>query len=582
MQTFAPITLASVRTRLAAGESLASLVRDWHQRIEARGDDAVWIWRPSLEELLANLPQDPSFPLYGVPFAVKDNIDVAGWPTTAGCPEYAYTAERDAAVVRRLRAAGAIPMGKTNMDQFATGLVGTRSPYGIPHCVSDPDYISGGSSSGSAVAVAAGLCAFSLGTDTAGSGRVPAAFNGITGLKPSRGLISAAGVVPACRSIDCVSLFASTPAETAELLAIASGQDSEDAFSRSAPPSTLPWPSRLRLGVPAGEQLQFDGGDSYAVLYEQAVRRAVKLGAEIVTIDLAPFTRAAQFLYSGPWVAERSAAVGDFIATGPAGLDPVVASIIGNAGKWSARQAFEAQYRLEELRTVAAATWSEMDILFLPTTPAHYRIADVLADPITLNSRLGIWTNFVNLLDLCAIAVPAGTVPGTPRPFGVTFMAPARRDASLAAVAQQFVQGEPLSASLPPGTVLLSVAGAHLSGMPLHHQLTSRGARLVQTTRTAPGYKLFALPGTTPPKPGLVRTPGFSGQGIEVEVYALSAEDFGSFVAEIPPPMGICTVELADGSSVKGFLCEAHALEGALDISSYGGWRAWVNRGSQA
>lgn len=579
MQTFPPITRASVRARLAAGESLPSLIQEWHARMEARGDDAVWIWRPSLEELLANLPQDPSLPLYGLPFAVKDNIDVANWPTTAGCPEYAYTADRDASVVSRLRAAGAIPMGKTNMDQFATGLVGTRSPYGIPHCVSDPDYISGGSSSGSAVAVAAGLCAFSLGTDTAGSGRVPAAFNGITGLKPTRGLISAAGVVPACRSLDCVSIFAHSPAESAELMAIASGHDPEDPFSRSAAAACL-WPARLRIGVPAPEQRQFGAGSAYAELYEQAIRRAAELGADIVTIDLTPFTQTAQLLYAGPWVAERAAAVGDFIAAGAAGLDPVVSSIIGSAGKWTARQTFEAQYQLEGLRAAAAAAWAEMDILVLPTTPAHYRIADVLADPIALNSRLGTWTNFVNLLDLVAIAVPAGTVPGTPRPFGVTFMAPAWQDAPLAAVAQQFVQGEPLCAPVPQGTVLLSVAGAHLSGMPLHHQLTSRGARLMQTTRTAAGYRLFALPGTVPPKPGLVRTPGFAGPGIEVEVYALSPAAFGSFVAEVPPPMGICDVELADGSRVKGFLCEAHALEGALDITPCGGWRAWMNRKS--
>lgn len=581
MQTFPPITLASVRTRLAAGESLTSLIQGWHARIEARGDDAVWIWRPSLEELLAGLPEDPSLPLYGVPFAVKDNIEVAGWPTTAGCPEYAYTADRDAAVVRRLRAAGAIPMGKSNMDQFATGLVGTRSPYGIPHCVSAPDYISGGSSSGSAVAVAAGLCAFSLGTDTAGSGRVPAAFNGITGLKPTRGMVSAAGVVPACRSLDCVSIFAHSPEESAELLGIAAGPDPDDPFSRAAPAARL-WPARLRIGVPAPDQRQFDSGSGYAELYEQAIRRAEELGAEIVTIDLEPFTQTAQLLYAGPWVAERAAAVGDFIASGAAGLDPVVAAIIGSAGKWTARQTFEAQYRLESLRAAAAAAWAHMDILLLPTTPAHYRIAEVLADPVALNSRLGTWTNFVNLLDLCAIAVPAGTVPGTPRPFGVTFMAPAWQDSPLAAVAQQFVQSEALSAPLPRSTVLLSVAGAHLSGMPLHHQLASRRARLIQTTRTAPGYRLFALPGTVPPKPGLVRTPGFAGPGIEVEVYALSPAAFGSFVAEVPPPMGICDVHLAAGGNVKGFLCEAHALEGALDITDFGGWRAWVTRDQPA
>lgn len=568
------LTLSSIREALASGQSLEPLVRSWWDRIEARSDDAVWIFRPSLDELLASLPADPTLPLYGVPFAVKDNIDVAGWPTTAGCPAFSFTPAQDATVVARLRAAGAFPVGKTNLDQFATGLVGTRSPFGIPRCVFDDEFISGGSSSGSAVAVAAGLVVFALGTDTAGSGRIPAAFNGITGLKPTRGRLSTTGVVPACRSLDCVSLFAADAADAAFLLGVAEGRDAADPYSRKASPPAQ-WPAALRVGVPRPDQREFFGDSVSAALYDESIALAASLGATIVEIDFAPFSKAAQLLYSGPWVAERAVAVGDFIATRPAGLDPTVAIIIQGAGKWRARDAFTSAYELEALRRESEAAWQLVDVLLLPTAPSHYRVADVLADPLGLNSRLGTWTNFVNLLDLCAIAVPAGPVPGTPRSFGVTFMAQAWQDAPLAAVAGQFAARQPLSPPVPAESIAVAVAGAHLSGQPLHHQLVSRGARLLQETRTAPGYRLFSLPNTTPSKPGLVRTPGFSGPGIQVEVYALSPAAFGTFVAEIPAPMGIGTVELADGTSVKGFLCETFSLEGAEDITAFGGWRAW-------
>ena len=573
MKNFPHLTFDSVRAALVAGQTLESLVRGWWERIESRGDDAVWIWRPHLHEILKSLPMDPSLPLYGVPFAVKDNIDVAGWPTTAGCPEYAYTAGADAAVVARLRAAGAIPMGKTNLDQFATGLVGTRSPYGIPRCVFDEEFISGGSSSGSAVAVAAGLCAFALGTDTAGSGRIPAAFNGITGVKPTRGLLSTTGVVPACRSLECVSIFAPSTADAREVSLIAQGHDPADAYSRVAAPSHL-WPETLRIGVLRPTQQEFFGDAVSAAHFAEVVALVASLGARIVEIDFTPFSQTGQLLYSGPWVAERAVAVGDFIATRPAGLDPTVAAIIESGSKWTARDAFKAAYQLEGLRKQAAAAWQDMDILLLPTAPTHYRVAEVMTDPLIPNSRLGTYTNFVNLLDLCAVAVPSGLASS----FGVPFMAPAWQDGPLAAIAGQFTARETLRAPLPPECILLAVAGAHLSGMPLHHQLVSRQARFLKTTRTAAGYRLFALPDTTPPKPGLVREPGFAGRGIEVEIYALSTADFGSFVAEVPTPMGIGTVELEDGSFIKGFLCEPFSLAGAEDISSFGGWRAWCGR----
>jgi allophanate hydrolase len=597
MKNFPPITLAGFREELAQGRTAADLLTEIRDRIAQRGDDAVWIWQPSLEELLASLPDNTALPLYGVPFAVKDNIDVAGWPTTAACSEFSYIAEKDAECVAKLRAAGAVPIGKTNMDQFATGLVGVRSPYGIPRCVADENYISGGSSSGSAVAVAAGLCVFSLGTDTAGSGRVPAAFNGLAGLKPTIDRISTAGVVPACKSLDCVSIFAWSAAEAAELLTHASGAE---------PSGKTPWPAKPRLGVPRADQLEFFGDEAYATLFQQAVAKAASLGAEIVEFDYQPFADTARLLYAGPWVAERAAAVGDFLSNDHPGLDPTVTGIIRSAGKWTARDAFEASYRLAELRRATAAEWTKMDALLLPTTPSHYQVSEVLADPIVLNSRLGTYTNFVNLLNLCCMAVPAGTVPAStvpasqmpsnnplgssvpastppddttpssnPRPFGVTFMAPAGRDSELAVIAQQFTEAQPINSPLPPDAVLLSVVGAHLSGEPLHPQLTCRQARHVSTTRTAADYRLFSLPNTTPPKPGLVRSPGFTGPGLEVEVYALTPAAFGSFTAEVPAPMGIGNVILTDGTTVKGFLCEPCALEGAADITAHGGWKAW-------
>jgi allophanate hydrolase len=574
MRIFPRLTLASIREALAAGHSLESLVTTWFERVDSRGDDAVWIWRPALEQVLATLPRDPTLPLYGMPFAIKDNIDVRGWPTTAGCPEFAYTAAFDATVVAKLRAAGAIPIGKTNLDQFATGLVGVRSPYGIPRCVHDSEFISGGSSSGSAVAVAAGLCAFSLGTDTAGSGRVPAGFNGIAGLKPTRGRVSTAGVVPACRSLDCVSVFAPDATAAAAILTIIEGHDPADPYSRCTIPPAL-WPAVPRIGVPRPPQREFFGDQAYADLYADAIARAAALGATITEIDFAPFAQIAEMLYAGPWLAERAAAVGDFIDHAHASLDPTVASIIRGAAKWTARDAFTAAHRLETLRVQAVQTWNDIDALLLPTTPTHYRVSSVLADPVASNSRLGIYTNFTNLLDLCAIAVPAGTIPGSSRPFGVTFMAPAWQDYPLVTVAQQFLAGQPLVPPLPTECISLAVAGAHLSGQPLHHQLVARHARLLRQTRTAPDYRLFALPNTTPPKPGLVREPGFRGPGIEIEVYALGPREFAHFVADVPAPMTIGTVELADGSDVKCFLCEPFALEGAQELTRFGGWRQW-------
>ena len=568
---FPALDIAGLRREYAAGKTIADVLAEVHRRIAERGDDHVWLHLAPIDELLSSAPTDTSLPLFGVPFAVKDNIDVAGWPTTAACPDYSYIAAEDAPCVARLRAAGAIPVGKTNMDQFATGLVGTRTPHGACRSVCSGDHISGGSSSGSAVAVAAGEVAFSLGTDTAGSGRVPAAFNGIVGLKPTRGIISTRGVVPACRSLDCVSVFANTIADSLAVFEIANGRDPLDPFSRGERAPAL-CPARPRIGVLPESQREFFGHGKSAQLYAAAIERCAKLGHEIVEIDYAPFREAAAILYNGPRVSERLAAVGDFLASHPDSFFPVTREIIGGAAKWSAADAYRAEEELRRLSTLGDAQWARMDALLLPTAPYLPQVADVLAEPLRINSQLGTYTNFVNLLDCAALAVPAG-FDGNGLPFGVTFIGRAETEDALARIAAEFT-GEDLPIAKPQ--ILLAVVGAHLSGQPLNHQLTSRGAQLRLTTGTAPHYRLFRLPGTTPPKPGLRKSPGFSGPGIEVEVWELTTRAFGEFVAEVPAPMGIGMVELADGTVVKGFLCEAFALDGAEDITAHGGWRAFL------
>jgi allophanate hydrolase len=572
----------ALRATYAAGAlHPADVLRAAHAAIDRRGEDAVWIHRVRLDDALAALDRAErrrqvgvSLPLFGVPFAVKDNIDVVGLPTTAACPAFAYKAERTATAVERLQAAGAILMGKTNLDQFATGLVGTRSPYGAPSSVFHPDYISGGSSSGSAVAVAAGLVAFALGTDTAGSGRVPAAFNGIVGLKPTRGMVSAAGVVPACRSLDCVSIFARDAEDAAAVLAVARGVDPADPYSRPPGPAAPPPARGFRFGAPRPAQREFFGDEAAAHLYEAALARLAALGGQAVEIDLAPFRAAADLLYAGPWVAERLAAIRAFFARHAEDMDPVVRSIIEGAGRLSAVDAFEGLYRLEALRRETAEQWHTMDVLALPTTGTIYTHARIAADPIGLNSNLGYYTNFVNLLDLAAIALPAGR-RSSGLPFGLSLIAPAFHDDALCALAAAFAAGR-LAEPDAPAAIHLAVVGAHLAGQPLNPELTRRGARLVRTVRTAPEYRLYALAGTRPPKPGLVRVRSGQGGAIEVEVWEMDAAAFGAFVAAVPPPLAIGTLRLEDGAEVKGFVCEPLAVEGARDITALGGWRAYL------
>lgn len=563
--------------------SPVAAVTEAYRRIKAYGDPAVWVALVPEEDALAaaralEAAGPEGKPLYGVPFAVKDNIDTVGLATTAGCPAYAFHPAEDATVVARLKAAGAILVGRTNMDQFATGLVGTRSPHGAPRCVFDSEYISGGSSSGSAVAVAAGLVAFALGTDTAGSGRVPAAFNNIVGVKPTKGLLSTKGVVPACASLDCVTVFARTVAEGDLVRRVAEGFDPADKWSRVAAP--VPLPAAPCVGVLADADRDFKGDTQAAALYAQAIERALGLGWTVVDIDYQPFKDAAALLYAGPWVAEREAAVGDFIRQHADACDPTVAKIIQGAGSYTARDAFDGLYRLMTLKRQTEAQWAHMDALLLPTAPTQYKVADVEADPVALNANLGLYTNFVNLFDLAAIAVPAGFRTSGGLPFGVTLIGPAFSDGALARLGDALHQTVEGGDGLVPvdGTVHLAVVGAHLRGQPLNHQLTSRGAAFLRTTRTAPDYRLYALSGTVPPKPGLVATPGYAGPGQEVEVWALSAAAFGAFTAEVPAPLAIGSLRLSDGTVVKGFVCEPSALDGATDISRFGGWRAYLGQ----
>ncbi len=547
-----------------------------------------------------------ALPLWGVPFAVKDNIDIKGVPTTAACPAFERVATRTATAVQRLQNAGAVWLGKTNLDQFATGLVGTRSPYGQPASVFSAEHISGGSSSGSAVAVARGWVAFALGTDTAGSGRVPAGFNHIVGLKPTPGRVSTAGVVPACRSLDCVSVFALTVDDAAQVLAFLEGaaepdaDDAFDTFDTNTPGVVGParWPGSLRLGVP--KDAVFWGESGYAASYEHARAHAQSLGHTLVPLDFEPLYRTAALLYDGPWVAERQIVVDTLLNQYPETIDPVVREVISGARRFAAADAYRGLYELRALSKRNAGIWKDVDALLVPTTTGHPRFAEVEADPIGVNARLGQYTNFVNLLGWSALALPFEFTPSG-LPFGVTFIAPGGYDVALTNLGRQWQtslkpasqklggtqaplmehRAQPRLGQTQPATqptLSIAVVGAHLSGLPLNWQLQERRAWLREATTTAPRYALYALPNTTPPKPGMVRLPE-GGHAIEVEVWDVPQTSIGSFLAMIPPPLGLGSLELADGRWVHGFTCEAHAVapgSGAQDISHFGGWRAYL------
>ena len=556
-----------------------------------QADPAIWVHRLTEAELAPYLDRLDTadmaeLPLYGIPFAIKDNIDLAGIPTTAACPEYSYTPQVSAFVVDQLIAAGAVPVGKTNLDQFATGLVGTRSPYGACKNSFDPDYISGGSSSGSAVAVATGLCTFALGTDTAGSGRVPAALNNILGLKPSRGLVSTRGVVPACRSLDCVSIFALCAADAQRVMQTAAVFDEADAYARGKLGGQAGNPSvdGFTFGVPQAGQLEFFGNREYQAGFENAVRMLTDLGGRAVTIDYAPFLEAASLLYDGPWVEERTLAVGGFLKANPDAGFPVTRQIICKETSASAMDLFEAMYRLKALKCTTDRIMAGVDVLVTPTCGTCYTIAQETADPIALNTTLGYYTNYMNLLDYCGLAVPAGM--GGRLPFGVTLAGTAFSENFLLRLGHRLHRQTGLAmgtgSDLPPdqspaeadALIPLAVCGAHLKGLPLHHQLVDLKARLVNQTRTAASYRMIALD-TTPPKPGLIRDPD-KGQSLEVEVYALDARAFGQFVAQIPHPLGIGKIELVDGTWVPGFIAEPVVVDQGKEITRFGGWRAYL------
>ena len=564
--------------------SALTVIEDTLARIAAYDlhQPQVWISRAAPDALRAaaraidaRVTAGEHLPLAGVPFAAKDNIDVVGLETTAACPAFAYQPQRSATVIEQLQSAGAICVGKTNLDQFATGLVGTRSPYGIPRNAYNHDYVSGGSSSGSAIAVAAGLVAFSLGTDTAGSGRVPAAFNHLIGMKPTKGRWSTRGLVPACRTLDCITVFTDALVDAQAVDAVLAGFDAEDAFSK--PVANVAITGR-RIGVPRRDQRVFFGDVHAEYLYDRALT-VLAVESELVEIDIAPLLEAARLLYGGPWVAERTAAIAPLLEANPLAIDPVVREVIAPGAVMLATDLWNGIYRLAEIKRHADTLWQNIDALAFPTTGTTYRVAELLEAPVALNSNLGLYTNFVNLLDMAALAVPAG-VRDNGTGFGITLIGPADSDLALLSLAETYLA----AAELPPpppldlgermDTIKLAVVGAHLEGMPLHWQLTSRGATFVGAFTTAPNYRLYAMADSVPPKPALVHSE--DGAAIALEVYELDLASFGSFVAEVPPPLAIGTVTLADGASVKGFVAEPRALSGATDITHLGGWRAYI------
>ncbi len=582
--------------RFAAGDSPAQVLAEIHARISAVDDPGIFITlRPSEDvarDAEALPPFDPVlYPLWGVPFAVKDNIDVAGVPTTAGCPDFAYDPGGDAFVVARLRAAGALVIGKTNLDQFATGLVGVRTPYPVPRNALDPALVPGGSSSGSAVAVAQGIVSFALGTDTAGSGRVPAALNNIVGIKPTLGLLSSSGVVPACRSLDTVSVFSAGIADGWRVLQVAAGYDAADSYSRALPTPAIDQRPAPVIGVPEGASRVFFGDTAQEAAFDAALDRLSALGAEVRPVDFGPLHDVARMLYEGAWVAERMAAIEDVIREAPESLHPVTAHIVSAADGLSAVDAFRGFYRLADLKRAAEPILKGVDMLCVPTIPTFYSLADLEADPIGPNSRLGTYTNFVNLMDMCGIAVP--TAPRSDgRPGSVTLLAPSGQDGLLAAFAARVETDAAISpgANLPrpspmpatedvrPDEVVLAAVGAHMSGLPLNHELTDLGARCLGPARTSAEYRLFALAGTGVPKPGLLRV-NRDGQSVEVELWALDTTGVGAFMARVQAPLAIGTVELSDHRTCKGFVVEASAVETAQDITSFGGWRKYLKHG---
>ncbi|WP_278378731.1 allophanate hydrolase [Stutzerimonas kunmingensis] len=542
---------------------------------------------PYLAALDGKTPAE--LPLYGVPFAIKDNIDLAGVPTTAACPAFAYTPETSATIVEQLLALGAVPLGKTNLDQFATGLNGTRSPYGECRNSVHPDYPSGGSSAGSSLAVALGLASFALGTDTAGSGRVPAALNNLVGLKASKGLISTAGVVPACRTLDCVTFFTATAAEASQLLALTARLDPRDEYSRTNPlwndGSAFGQVKSFRFGVPS--QLEFLGCAESPALFAATIEQLKAIGGEPVEVDFAPFLEAARLLYEGPWVAERYSVAGELIEQQPDAVLPVIKAVLEKAPGTTAVQLFEAQYRLQQLKAICDRIMAEVDCVLTPAYPRPVTLAELHAEPVKRNSDLGYYTNFMNMLDYAAVAVPAGVMENE-LPWGVTLFGRVFTDQYLLSLADALqrrtglalVGSNAITTPAPQNPARndrtrVVVCGAHLDGLPLNWQLRQRGGRLLEATQSSPDYKLYALAGGPLLRPGMVRV-AEGGAAIAVEVWDIPSSELGSFLTGIPAPLGLGKVELEDGRWETGFICDAYGLDGAEDITHFGGWKAWL------
>ncbi|WP_323150921.1 allophanate hydrolase [Pseudomonas glycinae] len=567
---------------LALREKAAALNPDYHLFIHLLSAE-------ELEPYLAALDGRDldSLPLYGVPFAIKDNIDLAGVPTTAACPAFAYVPERSATIVEQLLALGAIPLGKTNLDQFATGLNGSRSPYGAcPNSVL-PEYPSGGSSAGSSLAVALGVASFALGTDTAGSGRVPAALNNLVGLKASKGLISTAGVLPACRTLDCVTTFTATAREASQLLALTARLDPRDEYSRSNPSwndgTAFGAPRPFRFGVPRARDLAFFGCEEGPRLFGDAIDRLKAMGGEAVELDLSPFLEAARLLYEGPWVAERYSVAGELMEENPAAVLPVIRAVLAKAPAVSGVQTFRAQYRLQALKAVCDKALEELDCVLTPTIGRPVTLEELDAEPVLRNSELGYYTNFMNLLDYAAVAVPSGFMANG-LPWGVTLFGRTFTDQYLLGVADALQRQQDPALPTPNNPARhdrarLVVCGAHLDGLALNWQLRQRGARLIEATYSSKNYKLYALAGGPPLRPGMLRV-AEGGVAIAVEVWELPSSELGSFLTGIPAPLGLGKVQLADGRWESGFICEPYGLEGATDISHLGGWRAYLQTGN--
>lgn len=592
------LTIPALHAAYASGIPVAQVIAQVYARIAAVDDPGIFITLAAKADVLSAAAQlgdfDPARPLWGVPFAVKDNIDVAGCPTTAACPAFAYEPAADAFVVTQLRAAGALFIGKTNLDQFATGLVGVRTPYGAPRNAIDPAIVPGGSSAGSGVAVAQGIVTLALGTDTAGSGRVPAALNNIVGLKPTLGALSASGVVPACRSIETISIFGLTVEDAWRAYQVTSIYDPADAYARPvAVPDLCPAPPVLRIGIPSAQSIKFFGDDAQAASFAASVDLLKTAGAVISEVDFAPLYAVAAMLYEGAWVAERYTVIEDLLKTNPDAILPVTRKIIGKAESLSAADAFRGIYRLKELARLAEPVLAGLDMLCVPTIPTFYTVQDLIDDPVTPNSNFGTYTNFVNLLNMCGLAVPT-PARSDGRPGSVTLLAKAGQDHLLAAAAAPIEAAGPrqLGATdwpfvpplpLPnarPDTITIAVCGAHMSGLPLNRDLVSRGASFAGKATTNTDYRFYALPGGPPFRPGLVRGAPDSGAAIALELWSLPLTGFGSFMQTIPDPLGIGTVLLASGATVKGFVCENQGVAGAREITDMGDWRVFLREGT--